>query len=275
MLESAAMGEEETSEVFIEVRGLHHRFGSNHVLRGVDLDLPRGKTIVMLGGSGGGKSVLMKHFIGLLRPYEGTVVVDGEDITHMPERELAGVRRKVSMMFQSGALFDSLTVAENIAFPLRENGLKDEEEIAKRVKGALEIVRLPGQEEKMPSDLSGGMRKRVALARAVVERPSCVLFDEPHAGLDPVTGDSIDNLIKGLQRDLGITNIVITHELRSVFRIADHVVFMKEGRIYWEGTPEELRDSEDPELRNFVEGNSGDWESGQTEAVLEGEAPAE
>lgn len=247
--------------MFIKVRGLHQSFGDNHVLRGVDVDIPRGKTIALMGGSGGGKSVLVKHFIGLLRPDAGTVVVDGEDITHMGERELGGVRHKVSMMFQSGALFDSLTVGENIAFPLREHGVRDETEIAKRVKDALEIVRLHGQETKMPSDLSGGMRKRVALARAVVERPCCVLYDEPHAGLDPITGDSIDHLIKCLQTDLGITNIVITHELRSAFRIADYIIFMKEGRVYWEGLPEEFRTSEDPELRNFVEGTSGDsWE---------------
>lgn len=259
MLEFVTMSEGD--DVFIRVRGLHQRFGENHVLRGVDVDFPRGKTTALLGGSGGGKSVLVKHFIGLLQPYEGTVEVDGEEITHMGERELDGVRKKVSMMFQGGALFDSLTVGENVAFPLREGGLKDEEEIAKRVGDALEIVRLPGQADKMPSELSGGMRKRVALARAVVERPCCVLYDEPHAGLDPVTGDSIDHLIKCLQADQGITNIVITHELRSVFRIADHIVFMKEGKVYWEGSPEEFKSAEDPELRNFLEGNSGDgWE---------------
>jgi phospholipid/cholesterol/gamma-HCH transport system ATP-binding protein len=172
------------------------------------------------------------------------------------------------MMFQGGALFDSLTVGENVAFPLRERGTLDEAEIDRRVKEALAIVRLPGQSAKMPADLSGGMRKRVALARAVVERPACVLYDEPHAGLDPVTGDSIDHLIKYLQADHGITNIVITHELRSVFRIADHVVFMKEGKVYWEGGPEEFRDAEDPELRNFVEGRAGEaWEGGSDDAT--------
>lgn len=250
----AAVSDEDAA--FIQVRGLHQRFGTNHVLRGVDVDFPRGRTTALLGGSGGGKSVLVKHFIGLLRPTEGRIIVDGEDITGMGERDLDGVRRKVSMMFQGGALFDSLTVGENVAFPLRERGLKDEEKVRQRVQDALEIVRLPGQDDKMPSDLSGGMRKRVALARAVVERPACVLYDEPHAGLDPVTGDSIDHLIKCLRADLGITNIVITHELRSVFRIADHVVFMKEGRVYWEGAPEDFRTTEDPELRNFVEGRS-------------------
>lgn len=243
-------------EVFAKIRGLHQRFGDHHVLKGVDLDIYRGETLVLLGGSGGGKSVLIKHLVGLLRAVEGTIEVDGEDISNLPERKLVNVRRKISMMFQNGALFDSLNVAQNIAFPLREAGIKDEGEIRRRVGEALEIVRLPGQENKMPSDLSGGMRKRVALARAVVERPCCVLYDEPHAGLDPVTADSIDHLIKGLQKDLEITNVVITHELRSMFRIADRVVFMKEGRIYWEGTPQELKESEDKELSDFVAGRS-------------------
>ena len=243
-------------EVFVKIRGLYLSFGDQHVLNGVDLDIYRGETVVLMGGSGGGKSVLVKHLVGLLRADEGSIEVDGEDITNLPERKLAGVRKKISMMFQNGALFDSMNVAQNVAFPLREAGLRDEDEIMRRVEEALEIVRLPGQMAKMPSDLSGGMRKRVALARAVVERPCCVLYDEPHAGLDPITADSIDHLIKGLQTDLEITNIVITHELRSMFRIADRVVFMKEGRIYWEGTPAELKASADPELSNFVAGRS-------------------
>jgi phospholipid/cholesterol/gamma-HCH transport system ATP-binding protein len=248
----------EGDDIFIRVRGLHQRFGSQQVLNGVDLDVHRGETLVLLGGSGGGKSVLIKHFIGLLQPDEGTVEVDGEDITSLPERKLVEVRRKVSMMFQGGALFDSLTVAENVAFPLREAGIRDEAQIDRRVEEALEIVRLPGQQLKMPSDLSGGMRKRVALARAVVERPCCVLYDEPHSGLDPVTGDKIDHLIKTLQTDHGITNIVITHEMRSAFRIGDRFVFMKDGKVYWSGLPEEMRSSNDPELINFIEGNSGE-----------------
>lgn len=253
----------EEDDIFIRVRGLHRHFGLQHVLKGVDLDVYRGETLALLGGSGGGKSVLIKHFLGLLQPDAGTVCVDGEDITGLPERKLVNVRRKVSMMFQGGALFDSLTVAENVAFPLRESGIRDEVTLSQRVGEALEIVRLSGQEQKMPADLSGGMRKRVALARAVVERPSCVLYDEPHSGLDPVTGDTIDHLIKELQTDHGITNVVITHELRSVFRIADRIVFMKAGKVYWTGRPEEMRGSKDPELRNFVEGSSGeDWPEG-------------
>ena len=250
-------------EVFIEVRDLHQRFGRHEVLRGVNLEVYRGETLCLLGGSGGGKSVLIKHLCGLMRPWKGSVLVEGEDITNLPERALGPVRRKVSMMFQGGALFDSLTVGQNIAFPLREAGLRDQKEIDLRVRQALEIVRMPGQERKMPADLSGGMRKRVALARAVVEMPACVLYDEPHAGLDPVTSDSIDHLIKDLEVDHNITNIVITHELRSVFRIADRVAFMKEGVIYWKGTADELKSTKDPELASFVEGRAearGRWD---------------
>jgi phospholipid/cholesterol/gamma-HCH transport system ATP-binding protein len=245
-------------EVFLEMRGIRKSFGSNEVLRGVDLDVYRGETLALLGGSGGGKSVLMKHMVGLLQPDEGTVTLEGKLISGCDERQLSWARRKISMMFQSGALFDSMTVRENIAFPLRESGIKDEAEIGRLVSEALEIVKLPGQEDKMPADLSGGMSKRVALARAVVEKPMCVLYDEPHAGLDPVTGDSIDHLIKALARDHGITNVVITHEMRSVFRIATRIVFMKDGLVYWEGTGDELKASEDPVLKNFIEGRAED-----------------
>ncbi len=236
-------------------------FGEQQVLHGIDLDIYRGETLILLGGSGGGKTVLMKHIIGLLQPWSGSVEFEGKEISHLRERELRPVRRKVSMMFQGGALFDSMTVGENVAFPLRESGIKDEERILRRVKEALEIVKLPGQEEKMPADLSGGMRKRVALARAVVERPCCVLYDEPQAGLDPVTADSIDHLIKSLEREQGITNVVVTHEMRSVFRIATRVVFLEKGKIYWVGTPEELEATEDRTLRDFIEGRSdlGEW----------------
>lgn len=245
-------------EPFIRVRDLHQHFGANHVLRGIDLDIMRAETLVLLGGSGAGKSVLLKHLPGLMTPAEGTVHVEDTEISGMTERQLGPIRRKVGIMFQGGALFDSMTVGENVAFPLREAGLKDEAEIADRVAKALEIVRLGGEEEKMPADLSGGMRKRVALARAVVDRPDCVLYDEPHAGLDPVTADTIDHMIKCLQRDHGMTNVVITHEMRSVFHIADRVVFLRDGRVYWIGTPAELRDTADPHLRAFVDGNSGE-----------------
>jgi len=245
-------------EIFLEMRGIKKSFGNQVVLRGVDLDVRRGEVLVLLGGSGGGKSVLMKHMVGLLQPDEGTVTLEGKVISDLSERDLSWARKKISMMFQSGALFDSMTVAENVAFPMQEAGLRDRDELSRRVSEALQIVHLEGQEDKMPATLSGGMRKRVALARAVVEEPCCVLYDEPHAGLDPVTGDSIDRLIKDLANEHGITNVVITHEMRSAFRIADRLVFMKDGLVYWEGTPGELKACQDPVLVNFVEGRSQD-----------------
>lgn len=245
---------------FLKMRGIKKSFGDQVVLRGVDLDVRRGEVLVLLGGSGGGKSVLMKHMVGLLQPDEGTVTLEGKVISDLSERELSWARKKISIMFQGGALFDSMTVAENIAFPMQEAGVRDRDELFRRVSEALKIVHLEGQEDKMPAALSGGMRKRVALARAVVEEPCCVLYDEPHAGLDPVTGDSIDRLIRGLAKEHGITNVVITHEMRSAFRIADRLVFMKDGLIYWEGTPDELKASKDSVLVNFVEGRSQDWD---------------
>ena len=247
-------------EIFLEMRGIKKSFGDQVVLRGVDLDVRRGEVLVLLGGSGGGKSVLMKHMVGLLQPDEGTVTLEGKVISDLSERELSWARKKISIMFQGGALFDSMTVAENIAFPMQEAGVRDRDELFRRVSDALKIVHLEGQEDKMPAALSGGMRKRVALARAVVEEPCCVLYDEPHAGLDPVTGDSIDRLIRDLAKEHGITNVVITHEMRSAFRIADRLVFMKDGLIYWEGTPDELKASKDSVLVNFVEGRSQDWD---------------
>jgi phospholipid/cholesterol/gamma-HCH transport system ATP-binding protein len=246
------------AEPFIQVRGLTQRFGETDVLRGVDLDIFHGETLVILGSSGGGKSVLLKHLPGLLTPLGGTIHVNGVKISGLGERALGPIRRQMGIMFQGGALFDSFNVAENVAFPLRESGMTHEAEIMARVAEALEIVRLPGEQDKMPSELSGGMRKRVALARAVVGKPACVLYDEPHAGLDPVTADSIDHLIKDLQTEHGMTNVVITHDMRSVFHIADRIVFLEKGVIQWTGTPAELRTTEDPGLRAFVAGDSGE-----------------
>ncbi len=251
----------DAKEPFIRIRGLTQGFGDHQVLRGIDLDIFRGETLAILGGSGCGKSVLIKHLPGLLSPTGGSITVDGVEISQLHERQLGPIRRQMGVLFQGSALFDSLTVAGNVAFPLREAGMKDEQEIAARVAKALEIVHLPGEQEKLPPDLSGGMRKRVALARAIVHEPACVLFDEPHTGLDPINSGSIDHLIKDLQRDHGVTNVVITHELRSVFRIADRVAFMHEGIIHWTGTARELQDTRDPILRAFVDGEAGEaWE---------------
>ncbi len=245
----------------ISVRGLHQHFDDNHVLRGVDLDVYRGETLCLLGTSGGGKTVLVKHMLGLMKPYQGSVEVDGIDISNMTERQLGPVRKKMGMMFQNGALFDSMTVGQNVAFPLIEAGIKDADELQRRVSEVLEIVRLPGQEEKMPSDLSGGMKKRVALARAIVDHPACICYDEPHAGLDPITAGSIDKLIKCLQNDFAITNIVIAHEIRSAFRIADRIVFMKDGQVYWQGTPAEMQASTDPILTHFLTGTDDEGDA--------------
>jgi phospholipid/cholesterol/gamma-HCH transport system ATP-binding protein len=242
------------AEPFIRICNLHQTFGKQHVLRGVTLDIFRGETLVLLGASGGGKSVLVKHLAGLLQPQEGEIWINNVNITGMNERELGPIRRQIGMMFQGGALFDSMTVFNNVAFPLREDSELKKDEITERVINALSIVKLAEHGDKYPSDISGGMRKRVALARAVVDTPACIIYDEPHAGLDPVTAASIDIMIKDLQVSQGITNIVITHEIRSVFRIADRVVFMKEGEIYWQGTPKELQVSKDPILHNFIEG---------------------
>lgn len=249
----------------IQVRDLHQYFGEHHVLRGIDLDVYRGETLCLLGTSGGGKTVLSKHILGLMRPAQGSIRIDGTEIAHMSERQLGPVRKKLGIMFQNGALFDSMSVAQNIAFPLIEAGIKDNRELDRKINEVLEIVHLEGQQETMPASLSGGMKKRVALARAIVDHPACVCYDEPHAGLDPITAESIDQLIKCLQIQHGITNIVITHEIRSVFRIADRIVFMKDGQIHWQGTPKEIKQCEDPVIRSFIAGaedDSADWDCG-------------
>ena len=263
------------AEPFIRIRGLTQQFGDNQVLRGVDLDIFHGETLVILGGSGCGKSVLIKHLPGLLQPTGGSITVDGVEITGLRERQLGPIRRQMGVLFQGGALFDSLNVGENVAFPLRESGWNDEAKIAARVAEALEIVHLSGEEDKLPPDLSGGMRKRAALARAIVHQPGCVLFDEPHTGLDPINADAIDHLIKNLQRNQGVTNIVITHELRSVFRIADRIVFLEKGLIHWTGTPAELQATQDPILRAFIDGDSGEGWGEPVSSGLSGGASRE
>jgi len=242
----------------IEVRKLSKSFDGRPVLHEVDLTVEEGKTLVVLGRSGCGKSVVLKHLIGLMKPDSGEVLVDGEDIIGLPERRLTAVRRKIGMLFQSAALFDSMSVEGNLAFPLREQGMKDEKEIDARVAEALDMVELAGEQLKMPADLSGGMRKRVGLARTIVGRPRCVLYDEPTTGLDPITSDSINHLIRRLQRRLGVTSIVVTHDMKTAFHCADRVALLHEGRVHFDGSVEELKASTDPVITDFIVGRSGE-----------------
>jgi phospholipid/cholesterol/gamma-HCH transport system ATP-binding protein len=240
----------------IEVRNLYQTIGNQEILRGVDLDVPRGETVVLLGQSGGGKSVFLRHLIGLMRPLSGSIKIEGEEIAHLDERQLEPVRRKIGMLFQDGALFDSMTVFENVAFPLRERGERDEKIIRNKVAYALELVSLQGQEQKMPVNLSGGMRKRAALARAIISEPACILYDEPTAGLDPIVSDTINRLIRRLQSQLRVTSIVVTHDMISTDHIADRVALLREGRIHFDGTLNQLHSSSDPLITDFIKGRS-------------------
>jgi len=240
----------------IEVRDLRQTIGTQEILRGVNLDIPRGETLVLLGQSGGGKSVFLRHLIGLMRPLSGSIKIEGEEIAHLDERQLEPVRRKIGMLFQDGALFDSMTVFENVAFPLRERGERDEKIIRNKVGNALELVSLQGQEQKMPVNLSGGMRKRASLARAIISEPSCILYDEPTAGLDPIVSDTINRLIRRLQSQLRVTSIVVTHDMISTDHIADRVALLREGRIHFNGTLNQLHSSSDPVITDFIQGRS-------------------
>ncbi|HVF70089.1 MAG TPA: ABC transporter ATP-binding protein [Chthoniobacterales bacterium] len=240
----------------ISVRGLEKRIGQQQILRGIDLTVAKGETLVIIGRSGGGKSVLLKHLVGLMLPDAGEIWIDGENISGLSERKMAAIRQKVGILFQSGALFDSMTVEENIAFPLEEAGERNRAAISERVREMLEVIELDGEEKKMPVNLSGGMKKRVGLARSIIRRPSCVLYDEPTAGLDPVVSDSINRLIRRLQKRYGVTSIVVTHDMKSAFHIGDHIAYLHEGRIYFYGTPQELEVSTDPLIQDFMLGRS-------------------
>ena len=240
----------------IAVRGLKKSLGSQEILRGVDMSVAAGETLVLIGRSGGGKSVLLKNLIGLMRPNEGEIWIDGQNITGLSERQLAAIRRKAGMLFQGSALFDSMTVEENIAFPLREAGERDEGVIKQKIAEMLEVIELDGQQKKMPVNLSGGMKKRVGLARAIINRPSCILYDEPTAGLDPVVSDSINRLIRRLQERYDVTSVVVTHDMKSAFHVADHIGYLHEGRIYFYGSPAEIQASTDPLIQDFLIGRA-------------------
>ncbi len=237
----------------IEIVDLHKTFGDNHVLRGVNLTIEEGETSVIIGKSGSGKSVLLKHIVGLLLPDQGYVKVGGEIIDGNNQKKLYEIRRKFGYLFQGAALFDSMTVGENIALPLVENNYNfSQMELDKKITEMLEIVDLPGTQKLKPSELSGGMKKRVGLARALITNPEYILYDEPTTGLDPIMSDSIDDLIKNLADKLNVTSIVVTHDMFSVKNVADEIAMMHEGKIYFEGTPDELIKSNDKIIMDFI-----------------------
>jgi phospholipid/cholesterol/gamma-HCH transport system ATP-binding protein len=246
----------DNSSPMIAVRSLAKRIGQQEILRGVDLEIRTGETLAIIGRSGGGKSVLLKHLVGLMTPDAGEIWIDGQNIIGMNERQLGTIRVKVGILFQGGALFDSMTVEENIAFPLREAGERDPKVLDAKVAEMLEVMEMEGQEDKMPESLSGGMKKRVGLARSIIRRPSCVLYDEPTSGLDPVVADSINRLIRRLQERFGMTSVVVTHDMKSAFDVANRIAYLHEGRIYFHGTPSELQRSTDPLIQDFLLGRS-------------------
>ena len=240
----------------IEIVNLHKAFNKKHVLQGVNLHIESGETMVVIGGSGSGKSVLIKHVIGLLMPDEGSIVVDGVDISNLSENDMNELRKKYGMLFQGAALFDSLTVWENVGFSLMQHTRLSKEEIKEKAKQKLEMVGLKGVEELMPSELSGGMRKRVGLARAIAIEPQIILYDEPTTGLDPIMADAINDLIIEMKKRLNVTSIAITHDMVSAYKIADKIAMLYEGRIQEVGTPDEIKRSANPIVRQFITGSS-------------------
>jgi len=238
----------------IEARNLKKHFGTNLVLDGVSFDIEKGESVAIIGRSGSGKSVLLKHLIGLLKPDAGQVLIDGEDITVMNERDLIRVRHRFGMVFQGAALFDSMNVAENVGFAFRRERKLTEKEIARKVTESLEMVDLPGIEQKSPAELSGGMRKRVGLARAIVYEPEIVLYDEPTTGLDPIVSDSIDHLMLRVRDRLRVTTVVVTHDMRTARRVGHRIMMLHDKCIYATGTPDEIFHSADPVVKQFIEG---------------------
>jgi len=243
-------------EPSIEIEGIWKRLGTKDVLRGVDLAVAPGESVVIIGRSGTGKSVLLKHVVGLIDPDRGVVRVDGRDVPALSVAELLDLRKQMGMLFQGGALFDSLTVGENVGLPLREHTGIAGTQVDLVVHEKLHLVGLEGAESMRPSSLSGGMKKRAALARALALNPKIMLYDEPTTGLDPITSDLINRLIRRLQERLGITSIAVTHDMRSAYHIADRIAMLHEGRIHAIGTPAEIQASSDPAVRQFIEGSA-------------------
>ncbi len=250
------MTDTSSSSPLLRLVGVEKKLGRQKILRGVDLQIDKGERMIIIGRSGGGKSVLLKHIIGLMRPDAGQVWFRDVDLAKLSDEQLAPLRKETGMLFQNGALFDSLSVGENVAFPLRERGQKDEKLIRDEVSRAMKIVDLPGQESKWPSELSGGMRKRVALARAAIAKPALMLYDEPTAGLDPVVADSINKLMVRLGEELQMTSIIVTHDMVSAKEVGDRIAFLYEGKIYCVDRPEVVLASSDPIVHKFVNGIS-------------------
>src|SRR3954466_13373276 len=244
------------SNPMISLQHVYKSFGDKHVLDDMSLDIDEGESVVIVGGSGTGKSVTLKHIIGLLQPDKGRVVIDGKEITTMPPYELNRFRRRFGMAFQEGALFDSMSVFENIAFPLRRHTKFTEQQIRERVDECLDLVHLPGVASKRPPELSGGMRRRVGFARAISLKPEILLFDEPTTGLDPVISDVIAELIVEMDRTLNTTTVTITHDMKVAFKIADRVAMLYKGRIVEEGTPDVFQQSTNPIVQQFIEGRA-------------------
>lgn len=240
----------------IEIKDVFKSFRNNQVLQGVNLTIKKGETLVIIGRSGCGKSVLLKLIMGLLKPDSGKIFVNGDDVTALNDKQLAKLRQKFGMLFQASALFDSMTVDENVGLGLREHTKLSEEDIGHRVRERLKMVGLSGIEEKKPAELSGGMKKRVGLARAIAMDPDYVLYDEPTTGLDPIMADVINDLIISLRNSLSITSIAVTHDIVSAYKIADRIAMLYEGKIIFVGTPEEVKNTEDPTVRQFVEGSA-------------------
>lgn len=240
----------------VELKSVHKAFGSLVVLDGVDLSFERGKTTVVLGPSGTGKSVMLKHIVGLLRPDSGEVFFDGQRVDDQQERDLVPIRRRVGFLFQMGALFDSMTVGENVAFPLAELGELNLSQRQDKAETLLRQVGLPGIQHKMPGELSGGQRKRVALARAVALEPDLILYDEPTTGLDPIRADVINELIVALRDHTGVTSIVVTHDMVSADKVADRMVLLHEGKVFLDAEPDAFRASENPRVQRFIQGQA-------------------
>jgi len=242
--------------MMIEVSQIKKSFGDQVVLNSVSFSVKEGESLAIIGRSGTGKSVLIKHLVGLLSPDEGSVRVDGQDLVGMTERQLLGVRQKFGMLFQSAALFDSMSVHDNIAFPLRRSGVTEIAEIDRRVEEVLGLVELPGVGGKMPSELSGGMQKRVGLARAIVHRPQIILYDEPTTGLDPVVADSIDQLMMRVRDHYKVTSIVITHDMRCARRMGQRIIYLRDGQVYLDALADEVFNSNDPQVARFIRGEA-------------------